>query len=287
MFCRVVEEGSITKAAKLGYVSQPAVTRQIRNLENSYGTALFDREDGKLRQTEAGKILYPIAKEILALNKTAYDSIQEHHGKMQQTLQIGASPTIGEYLLPGLIGQFKKSHLPVKFNLSIGNTPHILEKLDENKIDIALVESAFDNQNFQRQKFADDKLIIVAAYNHRWGERKGIALVELPEEKMIWRETESGTRILVETALNQHGILEQIDDTMELGSVQAIKSAVEANLGISILPELTVQKELKFKTLREIPVKDFVLTRDFWMVQKNRRFKKDMQRYFEAFLLRE
>src|SRR5699024_9581019 len=91
MFCRVVEEGSITKAAQLGFVSQPAVTRQIRQLENSYGTKLFDRSEGKLRQTEAGELLYPFAKEILALHQAANERIQEHLGKTEITLYIGAS----------------------------------------------------------------------------------------------------------------------------------------------------------------------------------------------------
>lgn len=287
MFCRVVEEGSVTKAAKLGFVSQPAVTRQIRNLENSYGVALFEREDGKLKKTEAGQILYSYAKEILCLYKASFESIQEHQGMVQQTLHIGASPTIGEYLLPSLIGQFKKSHSLGKFTISIGNTPRILEELEENKIDIALVESAFQHQNFQKKKFANDRLIIVAAYHHPWSEDEEIDHFQLAEEKMLWRESESGTRLLVESALEQYGVLEQMEDTMELGSVQAIKSAVEANLGISILPELTVQKELTYKTLKELHVKNFELTRDFYVVQKKRRFKKDIQKYFEKFLLME
>lgn len=286
MFCRVVEEGSITKAAKLGFVSQPAVTRQIRNLESSYGTALFDREDGKMTLTEAGRILYPYAQEILALNKLAYDSIQAHDWEAQQTLYIGASPTIGEYLLPGLIGQFKRSHPIVTFNLSIGNTPRILEELEENKIDIALVESEFSHPNVHKQKFSEDKLILVTSYDHRWRERKYINVMELLEEKMIVREPESGTRLMVESILHERGVLMEIDDLLELGSVQAIKSAVEANLGISILPELTVQKELTYKTLRNIPVKDFDLTRNFWLVQKDRRFKKEIQKHFEKFLLK-
>ncbi|MFD2131768.1 LysR family transcriptional regulator [Pseudogracilibacillus auburnensis] len=287
MFCRVVEEGSVTKAAKLGFVSQPAVTRQIRNLENSYGVALFEREDGKLKKTEAGQILYSYAKEILCLYKASFESIQEHQGMVQQTLHIGASPTIGEYLLPSLIGQFKRSHSLGKFTISIGNTPRILEELEENKIDIALVESAFQHQNFQKKEFANDRLIIVAAFNHPWSEDEEIDLFQLAEEKMLWRESESGTRLLVESALEQYGVLEQMEDTMELGSVQAIKSAVEANLGISILPELTVQKELTYKTLKELHVKNFELTRDFYVVQKKRRFKKDIQKYFEKFLLME
>ncbi|TFJ93230.1 LysR substrate-binding domain-containing protein [Lentibacillus salicampi] len=285
-FCHVVKEGSITKAARLGFVSQPAVTRKIHQLENSYGTVLFDREEGNLRLNEAGRLLYPYAKEILALNKAAYEGIQEQLGDKEKNLHVGASLTIGEYLLPGLIGRFNKHHPDIKFSLSVGNTPLMIEKLENDEIDIALVEGVLPIDQYNQQKFADDELILVTSNDHDWGRRAEIELNELPEEKMIWREKESGTRLIVEEALEQHHILEKIENAMELGSTQAIKSAVEADLGTSILPKLTVQKELKYKTLREIPIKGFSLTRDFWMVQKKRRFKKETQTDFEAFLMR-
>ncbi|OZU88201.1 LysR family transcriptional regulator [Virgibacillus indicus] len=285
MFCRVVEEGSISKAARLGFVSQPAVTKQIRQLENSYGTSLFDRDEGKLKLSETGKLLYPYAKEILALNKASYEGIQEHLGEREKILHVGASLTIGEYLLPGLIGRFKKQHPDIKFSLSIGNTPLMLKRLEENEIDIALIEGISHDDQFKKQKFADDELILVTSYDHPWGKRKEINVTELSDEKMIWREKESGTRLIVEEALKEHDVLDNIENAMELGSMQAIKSAVEADLGAGILPRLTVQKELKYNILREIPMKDFHLMRDFWMVQKERRFRKEAETSFEAFLM--
>ncbi|GGJ98186.1 LysR family transcriptional regulator [Lentibacillus kapialis] len=285
MFCRVVEEGSITKAAGLGYVSQPAVTRQIRQLEDSYGTNLFDREEGTLQLTEAGALLYPYAKEFLAIYRETHERIQEHLGKQEMALHVGASLTIGEYLLPGLIGQFKKLYPSVQFNLSIGNTPLMLAKLEKNDIDIALVEGVVSEEAYKKQKFADDELILVTAYNHRWGKRGSIQLSDIPEEKMIWREKESGTRQIVEESLQKNHVLEKMENAMELGSMQAIKSAVEAGLGTSILPKLTIQKELQYKVLREIPVEGFDLIRDFWMVQKKRRYEKEIVMDFESFLL--
>ncbi|TMN21682.1 LysR family transcriptional regulator [Lentibacillus cibarius] len=281
MFCRVVEKGSITKAAELGYVTQPAVTKQIRQLEDSYGTTLFDREEGALKLTKAGELLYPYAKELLAVHQEAHEKMQEHLGKRETSLYVGASLTIGEYLLPALIRQFKQSYPLVQFHLSIGNTPLMLEKLEKKAIDMALVEGVVPENVYKQRKFADDELILVTASNHRWGNREAIQINEIPEEKMIWREKESGTRQIVEESLNQHHVLEKIENAMELGS----KSAVEEGLGTSILPKLTVQKELAYNTLREIPIKDFHLTRDFWMVQKNRRYEKEIVTDFAAFLL--
>ena len=284
MFCRVVDEGSVSKAARLGFVSQPAVTRQIRQLENRYGSELFDRMDGKLSLSATGKILYPYAKEIIQLDTLSFERIQEKTETTDSVLNVGASLTIGEYLLPGLLGNFKKHNTDIKFNLLIGNTPSILYKLEGNKIDIALVESAVNESKYKVKKFADDELILVTTYNHRWKEREEIDIHELTEEKMIWREKDSGTRLIVEKALNKYGVLDTIENAMELGSIQSIKSAVEGDLGISILPKLTVIKELKNKDLREVPIKDFSLVRDLWMVQKSRRFKKRAQISFETFL---
>lgn len=284
MFCRVVDEGSISEAARLGFVTQPAVTRQIHQLENRYGTLLFHRAEGKLILSEAGKTLYPYAKEIVENDNTSFNAIQELIGLDDNVLSVGASQTIGEYLLPGLLGNFKKYHEDIKFSLSIGNTPYMLSKLEENEINIALVESEVDSSKYKVQKFADDELILVTSFNHRWKDRHEIELEELVEEKMIWREKDSGTRLLVEKALSKYIELEQIENAMELGSMQSIKSAVEADLGISILPQLTVIKELEFNILREVKIKDFCLMRDLWIVQKTRRFKKSSQSKFEAFL---
>ncbi|SDM57454.1 LysR family transcriptional regulator [Sediminibacillus halophilus] len=285
MFCRVVDEGSISQAARSSYVTQPAVTRQIRQLENRYGTLLFDRTDGKLMLSDAGKTLYGYAKEIVEIDNISYEAIQELTGVQASVLKVGASLTIGEYLLPGLLGNFKKQHEEIKFSLSIGNTPYVLAKLEENEVDIALVESTVDNDDFKVQKFADDELILVTSHNHRWASRDYIDVQELAEEKMIWREKDSGTRSLVENALSGRGVLVGIQHAMELGSMQSIKSAVEADLGVSILPRLTVTKELKYKALREVMVRDFSIMRDLWIVQKQRRFKKSAETDFEEFLL--
>lgn len=286
MFCWVVEEGSVSKAARNGYVSQPAVTKQIRQLENSFGTTLFDRVNGKMVLTDTGELLYPYAKEIIALNKIAYEEIQEGLRAKERTLYIGASLTIGEYLLPALISRYKKNHPNIKFNLSIGNTPRMLGKLELNEIDIALVEGLVPDNKYKLRKFAEDELILIVSHAHRWDSEKGIDLKELLEERMLWREKESGTRFIVEKSLRDLNILDKIDNAMEFGSMQAIKSAVEADLGISILPKLIVKKELKYEILREIPIKDFNLTRNFWMVEKKRKFKSNTLQHFGDFLVR-
>ncbi|WP_309143489.1 LysR family transcriptional regulator [Bacillus sp. V3B] len=272
MFCLVVDEGSISQAARLSFVSQPAVTRQINQLENFYGTLLFDRTGGKLKVTEAGKILYPYAKTIVNDFNRSKEAVQQETEKYNANLQVGATFTIGEYLLPSLLGRFKKQKPDIKVTLTIKNTPSILEDLTNDVIDLALVEGIVENNDLTVEKFADDELILVCAPDHKW--EKKIDLEKLVNERMIWRESISGTRLIVENMLKEYGVLEKIDSYMEIGSTQAIKSAVEAGLGVSILPRLTVSRELEQGTLREVSIDGVNLTRNLWMVRKPQRFSK-------------
>ncbi|WHY58941.1 LysR family transcriptional regulator [Peribacillus simplex] len=274
MFCLVVDEGSISQAARLSFLSQPAVTRQIHQLENYYNTLLFDREEGRLKVTEAGKLLYPFAKAIVNDFNHSKEVIQQSTGKYNANLIVGASLTIGEYLLPSLLGRFKKQQPDIKVTLTIKNTPRVLEDLSNDVIDLALVEGLVENGDFIVDKFAEDELILVCPSDHPWKDRKEIQLEELGNERMIWRESISGTRLIVENMLREHGVLEKIDSYMEIGSTQAIKSAVEAGLGISILPRLTVARELEQGFLREVDISRIDITRNLWLVRKNKRFNK-------------
>ncbi|WP_040204088.1 LysR family transcriptional regulator [Neobacillus jeddahensis] len=282
MFCLVVDEGTISQAARLSYVSQPAVTRQIHQLESFYGTLLFDRKDGKMKVTETGIMLYPFAKTIIHDFNRSKEVIKQATGEYNSTLHVGASFTIGEYLLPSLLGSFKKQQHDIKVSLTIKNTPGVIEDLSNDVIDLGLVEGIFENENFIIEKFADDELILVCSPDHVWSEQ--IQIEELANERMIWRESSSGTRLIVENMLRNHAILEKIESYMELGSTQAIKSAVEAGLGISILPRLTVARELEQGTLKEVHISEGTIKRDLWLVKKSKRFSKNGVTHFLDFL---
>ncbi len=285
LFCLVVDEGSISQAARLHFVSQPAVTRQIHQLENFYGTLLFDRTDGKMRVTEAGRLLYPFAKTIIDDFNRSREVLNQATGEFNTNLHVGASLTIGEYLLPSLLGRFKKQKPEIKVALTIKNTPGILEDLSNDVIDMALVEGLVENHPFKVEKFDDDELILVCSPDHAWKEQ--IEIEELVNERMIWRESISGTRLIVENTLREYGILEKIDSYMELGSTQAIKSAVEAGLGIGILPRLTVARELEQGTLREVDIQGVTIMRNLWLVRKSHRFEKEGVSQFLEFIKQE
>ncbi|MEH6996611.1 LysR family transcriptional regulator, partial [Neobacillus drentensis] len=284
MFCLVVDEGSISQAARLSYVSQPAVTRQIHQLENYYGTLLFDRSEGKLIVTETGRLLYPFAKAIVNDFNRSKEVITQVTGKSNASLRVGASLTIGEYLLPSLLGSFKKQSPEIKVTLTIKNTPSVLEDLANDVIDLALVEGIVENKSFNVEKFAEDELVIVYPAEHPWRYRTEINIEELANERMIWRESMSGTRLIVESALRDYGVLDRIESYMEIGSTQAIKSAVEAGLGISILPRLTVARELEQGFLYEIKMTGVDIKRNLWLVKKPQRFRSSGVSSFIEFI---
>lgn len=284
MFCRVVEVGSISEAARMSFVTQPAVTNQIRYLEKHYGAALFDRTGGKLKTTEAGRILYPYAKEMINYLRQSEEAVKEVLQGYESTLSIGASLTIGEYLLPGILGAFQKENKNISFNLTIGNTPRVLSQLENHEIDVALVEGIVENKNLQVSKFAEDELILVIPSNHRWNNRNEIDIEELPEEKMIWREKNSGARNIIEVIFKEHHILEKVRSRMELGSTQAIKSAVEAGLGIGIIPKLSVVRELEMGVIKHIAISGITMSRHLWVVQRPSRFPQKNINQFISFL---
>lgn len=284
IFCKVVEVGSISEVARMSYVTQPAVTSQIRYLEKHYGVALFDRSGGKLTITEAGKTLYPYAKEIIDYLRQSEEAVQHVLQDYESTLSIGASLTIGEYLLPGILGSFQEKNKNTSFSLTIANTPSILSKLENYDIDIALVEGIVKNKNLQVSKFAEDELILVVPSNHRWKHRNEIDIEELPEERIIWREENSGARKIIERILKENNILEKVRSCMELGSTQSIKSAVEAGLGIGIIPKLSVIRELELGVLKYVPITGITISRNLWVVQRPSRFPKKSTNQFISFL---
>jgi LysR family transcriptional regulator, transcriptional activator of the cysJI operon len=277
MFCLVVDEGTISKAARIGFVSQPAVTRQIQHLENFYGALLFDRIDGKLKVTDAGRMLYPYAKAIINDFQLSIEAVQQVTGEVNENLKVGASLTIGEYYLPSVLGSFKKQAPDLNVSLIIKNTSSIMEDLLNDEIDVALIEGVVDGDDSQIhiEKFADDELVLIHAADHPWEDKTEISIEEFVEEGMICRESESGTRIIVENVLREKGILDQIKNVMELNTTQAIKSAVEAGLGIAILSKLAVGRELELGVLKEVNVAGISFKRDLWLIEKKQRFSKN------------
>ncbi|MDI6891733.1 MAG: selenium metabolism-associated LysR family transcriptional regulator [Actinomycetota bacterium] len=286
-FLTVVEKKSFSGAAKALNLSQPAISFQIQTIEKEYGEILLDRSGSKIVPTEAGKIFSYFAKEILRANDMLGESLDEFRGIVRGRLKIGASTIPGEYVLPRLLGKFKQKFPEVQPTLEISDTKEIIEKLGAHEIDIGFVGAHPKKGTLKVERFAADELILILPPDHSLKSRKRLGFQEIIKEPFILREIGSGTRKTLEGALNGQGLsLEDLNVTMELGSTQAILTAVEGGLGISILSRWAAKKALKLKTVRTVPLETSI-SRDLYLIYDERRFLSRAQREFIDFVLGE
>jgi DNA-binding transcriptional LysR family regulator len=281
VFCAVAETKSFSKASELIHLTQPAVSLQIQAMEELYETRLFDRSGNTINLTPAGEILYKRAKEILALYAEAQQNISEITGAIKGSLSIGASSTIGNYLLPHIIAGFKKKVPQVNISLVVSNTKTITEKLNAGEIDIALVEGDVSKQRFSVETLLSDELVVVMSPAHPWAERRNLPAIELTKEPLILREEGSGTRQIILKHLEEHGIkLDQLKIVLVMGSTEAIKGAVEEGLGVSIMSGWAVRKWLKQGLLKAATFKDLKFHRNFSIISPKRNYSTHTAKEF-------
>lgn len=288
LFCFVAETQSISEAARKVYMSQPAVTKKIRNLENDYNKRLFDRTKHNLVLTKHGQALYPYAKEILYnfdQSVTLLDSLDSNESI---ELVIGASQTIGEYILPEVISTFIQKNKQIKINMILGNTPYVIDQLKTNFIDIGIVEGITDLSIYKDDliidKFAEDELIVITSKSHPLALKTNVSIQDILNERFILREKDSGTRAFIQQKLKEANKQIEVVPFMVLESYQAIKSSVEIGLGISIVPKTLVRKEIDYGDIHEVKLNDFKLPRNLYVVRKKSRFHKVGVNEFYTFL---
>jgi DNA-binding transcriptional LysR family regulator len=285
VFCAVAETKSFSKASELIHLTQPAVSLQIQAMEELFETRLFDRSGNTINLTPAGEVLYRRAKEILGLYAEAQRSISEITGAIKGCLSIGASSTIGNYLLPSIISSFKKKVPQVNITLVVNNTKTITEKLNAGEIDIALVEGDVSKQRFTVETLIDDELVVIMSPAHPWAERRNIPAIELTKEPIILREEGSGTRQIILKYLDDHGIKQdQLKIALVMGSNEAIKSAVEEGVGISIVSAWAARKSLKQGLLKVSTFKDLKFHRNFCIISPKRNYSTHTAKEFLNFL---
>lgn len=285
VFCAVAETGSFSKASKLVNLTQPAVSLQIQALEELYEAALFERTGKIITLTSAGKLLYKYAQDILNLYSTVEKEINNLTGLSKGNLQVGASSTIGNYLLPTVIIAFRKKYPKIDVNLLVSNTKGIVEMLNSGNVDIGLVEGDVSRQSLEIEKLLDDELVLIMSPDHPWVKRKNISISELITQPVIMREDGSGTRQMIEKHLINNKIsLSDLKISLVLGSTEAIKTAVEHGMGVSILSNWTVKKEAQFGTIKTNSFKDLQLTRSFSIIFHKRGSLSSTAKEFLEFL---
>lgn len=267
VFCTVAETKSFSKTSEIVHLTQPAVSLQVQALEEIYETKLFDRSSSTVSLTPSGEILYKYAKEILALYASAEKVMGEITSLVKGSISIGASSTIGNYLLPAVVTDFRKTHQKIKIHLLVGNTKRVIELLNSGNIDLGLVEGEVTRQKMVVEKLIPDELLLVVPSGHPWAKKKEVPISEITKEPFILREAGSGTRQIIEKFFAKHGISpNEMKISMVLGSTEAIKSAVENGLGISMLSRWAVRKESKYGTLNLLRIKEEKMLREFSLV---------------------
>lgn len=247
LFAAIAKSGSVTVAANQLFLSQSAASMSLRELEAHLGTSLFDRIGKKLVLNEYGRNLYPKALEVLARTQEIEQEITAKEGDFTGSLNIGASSTIGNYLLPHIISKFITKHPMVKIKLTVANSNVIINELLKFNIDLGFIEGTCHDPQIVIAAWKKDELIIFSSPGHPLASQKRIHLSDLSAANWILREPGSGTREVFENAIYQK--ISNINLLLELGSSEAVKQAVATGIGIGCLSQLTLKEELSKKKL--------------------------------------
>ncbi len=263
----VVEEKSLSKAADILYLTQPAVSKHIKTLERYFNVNLFHRHGQKVTLTEEGIVLYRQAKEIVKVWESSVQVMNELSDKVGGVLKIGASTIPGEYLLPYLLGYYKKQYPEVELKLEIGDTVEIVRRILAEEIHLGVVGAWIERKKLLAKKFIEDKLVLIIPPGHPLTQKDKVYPSDLIQEKLIWREKGSGTRKVVEEKLSEYGILlKDLKPVLELGSTQAIITAVEAGLGISFVSSWAICREAASKRVETCDLEGISLNRDLYFL---------------------
>lgn len=263
IFCAVAEEKSFSKAAKRLHLTQPAISGQVKALENTYNLCLFQRTPSGVNLTEAGNIVYQYAKQIHHILEGMEDSLAILAKNQPCRLVVGASTVVGSYPLPCTIWVFKEHQPQANIQLEVENSSVILQKIKSASLDFAIIEGSVDDEDIVQLNCLTDEMALVVPNVEPWIYRGNITLDELLTLPLIIREEGSGIRSVIENELKKQGVsISNLNVFTEMSKLQSIKSAIEAGHGLSILPKLTVRKELYTKTLKALPVQglNFELT---------------------------
>ncbi|PNQ79551.1 MULTISPECIES: LysR family transcriptional regulator [unclassified Paenibacillus] len=261
VFVRVAEKQNFTRAAEVLHMTQPAVSQYIQTLERSVGTRLLERSNKYVRLTKAGEIVYHHAQEIIRLHTRMQYLVDELIHTAKGNLSIGASYTYGEYVLPHVIAQMRIHYPLIQPSITIGNTQEIEKLMIHNQLDVGIIEGEFQHDHLHIESFADDRMYIVVPQNHSLAGKSQVDVSELQEDVWILREEGSGTR---EAAEKMFARLQfSPSHMMNFGSTQIIKESVEAGLGISLLSQWVIQKELALGTLKVLDIRNLPVIRKF------------------------
>lgn len=278
----VAKHCSYVRAAEELHFSQPAVSAQIHQLEESLGVKLFDKIGRKTHLTQAGEELYHYSQKIFALIDETLNTMSALASPHSGRLSVGADTTVGTYVIPNLLGKFRQIYPKVEITLEVVNPTPLLEELRNNRIDMAIMSRIPDDAPVFAAPFAHNELVLIAPPTHRLAGLK-VPFAELSCERFLMREMGSGTRSALETAFREAGFPLQV--SMQVGNNSAIKQSVEAGLGIALISRVAIDMELETNRLVILDVEGFPLTRQWLLVHLKDKNLSATARAFKAFML--
>jgi len=285
VFAGVYELRSFSRTASSLRLTQSTVSEHVRLLEEELGTRLFDRLSRETVPTRAGELLYGYARQMLALRSQARQAIDDFLGQITGTLLVGASTIPGEYVLPAVIGRFRERHQRIAITLQISDTREIVQAVLDGQVDVGVVGADPGNRGLEARALMPDELVLVVPPGHRWSGRPEVTVDELRTEPLVVREAGSGSRQAFERALEASGrSLGEMQVIADMGSTSAIKQAVKAGVGVSIMSRRAVEDECRHGLLACVTLKDLAVTRHFYLVAHASRSRSPLSRAFLEFL---
>jgi DNA-binding transcriptional LysR family regulator len=283
VFHAVAKHLSFTKAAEALFMTQPAVTFQIKQLEEHFNTRLFERGHGRISMTPAGNVVLAYAERILALSAELDTRLKELTGEVAGLLMIGASTTIAEFLLPSVLGEFKSKHPKVLPRLIVGNSETVEIRVAEHTLDIGFIEAPSHLTTVVTEVVCDDELQVVCAPSHPLARLKSIGAKQLQQYPFISREAGSGTREVTDKYLQKAGVAQDaLSVVMELGSPEALKGLIATGLGFGIMSRVTVASELQLGRVVGVPLAPRLL-RQLSVVYPKEKFRSQLVNTFVEF----
>jgi DNA-binding transcriptional LysR family regulator len=283
VFYTVARQLSFTKAAEQLFMTQPAVTFQIKQLEEHYNARLFERSHGRIALTPAGRLVMEYAERILGLSEELETRVGELTGAVSGPLLLGASTTIAEVILPQVLGEFKARHPQVQAYMTVGNSETIEHRVADHTLDLGLIESPSHLPGLHTEICCEDELVMICAPSHRLARQRSVTPEQIAAEPYVSRETGSGTREFADQYFRQNKVApEDLNIIMELGSGEAIKGVVETGAGVSIMSRARVVKELKLGVLVALPLAPRLI-RTFSFVHPKEKFRSKLLTTFVEF----
>ncbi len=281
-YVKVVENHNLSRTAEELNLSQPAVSKQIQALEEIYGVLLLERSGRKLKTTTAGEALYDCAREILKVLEKTDQVMEEISESRRGRLMLGASTIPGQYILPAYLKGFKDKFPNVNISMRIADTENIFNLVAERELDLGIVGAWIANRKVDSFKWLEDELVVLVPTGHRLATRSEVDLKELTTEKWVFREKGSGTRMATEEMLTSLGLQkEDLDIQVEVGSTEAVVSAVEAQMGLALVSRHVAEQWTRSDRLRGLSIAGGVSKRDIYVIYPR---QKDRRRTVDNFL---